>query len=123
MKDSTQLAIIAAGLGVVALVVYKGVSKVGAVATDMATAINPFNQSNIFAASVDKVGQTVADDPAWSLGGWLFDTFDPRAKAVDESLAYTPAPVPPPMSMGDFARYDRALYEQQQNAGGASGGW
>ena len=73
MKDSTQLAIIAAGLGITAWVLYKGTGKAAEAISSAAQAVNPLNPDNAIAGTVNKVGAIVAGDKDWTLGGWIYD--------------------------------------------------
>lgn len=81
MKPSTQLVIIAAGLGGLAFVLYRGGARVVQAAGDAANAINPLNDQNVFASSVDKVGAKLSGDSSWSLGTWIYDVTHPAAPA------------------------------------------
>ena len=73
MKDSTQLVIIAAGLGITAWVLYKGTGKAVEAVAGVAQAVNPLNPNNAIAGALNKVGAIVADDKDWTLGGWIYD--------------------------------------------------
>ena len=91
MKASTELMLAGLGLGIGALVLYKGTGKaVDAVkegAGAVGNAINPLNSANIFAGSVNKVGAYVSGTPAWSLGGWLASiTGADRSDEIDAML-------------------------------------
>lgn len=107
MKDSTQLAIIVGGAAVVAYVLYRAVPKVAAAATAVGNAVNPLNNENVFATSVNKVGGILAGDTSgsWSLGSWIYDLThaDPLASSPAASIdRYTR---PPSTSSGSYA-YD-----------------
>jgi len=73
------------------------------------TTFNPASDQNIVYRSVNAVGGVIADDDSWSLGGWLYDVFNPEP---------TPAPAPP----GSWAWYDLPDVRPYQG-GGASGSW
>lgn len=74
-----------AGLGVAALLAWKG-PKLAAAAWNgvkgAADAVNPLNHDNVFAGGVNAVGAAIVTEPdgagknadgSWSLGGWLRD--------------------------------------------------
>jgi len=47
-------------------------------AGDVADAVNPLNNDNVFYTGYNSVGQVVYDDPHWSLGGYIYDLFTPE---------------------------------------------
>ena len=91
MMTADNVKAIAIGAGVLGVVYlgYKTVTKGAQVAQDVAQAVNPLNNDNVFATTVNKVGGAVAGDDSggWSLGGWIYDMThaDPMADT-------TPAP-------------------------------
>jgi hypothetical protein len=40
-------------------------------------AINPADQDNLINRGVSAIGRSVSGDPAWSLGGWIYDVTHP----------------------------------------------
>ena len=74
MKLSTEFMVGAAGLAVLALVVYNGAGKTVDALKSVGSAIDPTNNNNVFATGVNKVGGILAGgDPNWSLGGAIYD--------------------------------------------------
>lgn len=97
MNIKTETLLIAAGLLATAYIVKKAGGAAADAAAQVADAVNPLNHDNIFASTVNKVGGAIVTDPngpgknadgSWSLGGWLFDVFNPRtARAVAETTS------------------------------------
>lgn len=84
MKVSAEFAIAAAGLGVLAFVLYRSSSAVsgavssavGAVSSTVGSvvaAINPANPDNVVASGVNAAGQMASGDSSWTVGGAAFD--------------------------------------------------
>jgi len=87
-----ETVMVGVGLLVGGFVIYKA-SKVasaaaGAVANavgDGLQAVNPVNPDNVFAQAVNAAGDTIISDTgpgrnadgSWTLGGWVFDVFNP----------------------------------------------
>lgn len=79
MNDKT-LVIGAAVIGLVGLVVFFQLRKdsiaIGTKAVDIAqsvgTAINPLNNKNVFAGTVNELG-AIGGGTGWTLGGWFYD--------------------------------------------------
>ena len=70
-----------AGVAVLGLVAWKAYGAAGDAAAAVgekvsaaAQAVNPLNPDNVFASSVNSVGETITGQSDWSLGGWLYDT-------------------------------------------------
>jgi hypothetical protein len=68
-----SVVVLVAGLGVLAIVLYKAVPKLADAAAGAANAVNPLNHDNVFAGGVNNVGAAVSGDPGWTLGGWVYD--------------------------------------------------
>ena len=107
----TQLTL---GLGIVGLMaVYFVGRKTLQGAATVANAVNPLNQNNVFAGSVNALGGQLVTDPngagknadgSWTLGGWLFDITHPatakevagmsgtvQKKNISDPALFTPA--------------------------------
>ena len=106
MKVPANLAIVAAGAGMMAFVAWRSSKAIGdtlgsigttagkaldsAVATagTAVHAVNPLNPDNVFAGAVNKVGQAGSGDKYWTLGGWFYD----RTHADAGAIATAPVP-------------------------------
>jgi hypothetical protein len=77
-----NVALIAVGAGVVAVVLYLSAGAAKKAAGAAANAMNPVNPNNVFATAVNSIGGVLVSDPqgngknadgSWTLGGWLYD--------------------------------------------------
>jgi hypothetical protein len=90
MNDKTII-VGASVIGVVGLIVFFQLRKdsiaIGEKAVDIVqtvgTAINPLNNQNVFAGTINKVGE-IGGGQGWTLGGWFYD--------ATHSAPMTPAP-------------------------------
>ncbi|PHR87952.1 MAG: hypothetical protein COA78_36775 [Blastopirellula sp.] len=57
----------------VALIGYYAQRKAAKVLPDIAQAINPVNDNNVFASGVNAVGAKISGNGNWSLGGAIYD--------------------------------------------------
>lgn len=81
MPDAKVLAIGGSIIAVAALLVLWRVRQdaiaVGGAVVDLAGtvghAVNPLNQNNAAAGTVNAVGQALSGDAGWSLGTWIYD--------------------------------------------------
>lgn len=76
-----------AGVVVLGVVVWKVAGKAGELASsaaeaakDAAQAVNPLNNDNVFATTVNDVGAVITGNPqgSWSLGSWIYDVTHPE---------------------------------------------
>lgn len=77
------VAIIAAA-AVVYLLGRRVVAEAGEAAAAVGRAVDPTSDQNIFYRGVNRVGEVLTGERDFSLGGWLYDVFNP-----------TPPPEPP----------------------------
>lgn len=85
--ELTPTALLAlAGVVVLGVVAWKLAGKAGELADgaietakDAAQAVNPLNNENVFATTVNDVGAVVTGNPkgSWSLGSWIYDVTHP----------------------------------------------
>lgn len=101
------------GVGIAAVIVlgYLG-KKTAAAATAVGQAVDPTSTNNIFYRGANAVGGVIADDPSFSLGGWIYSATHPdptslpdnpqakRAAAVSGAIATDPFSNPLPASLG-----------------------
>lgn len=77
-----------AGAGVVALIALyfagRGAVKI---AGDVAGALNPVSDQNIFYRATNAVGGAVAGDESFSLGSWIYDLTHPEPPAITDAEA------------------------------------
>ncbi|MFZ3221287.1 MAG: hypothetical protein WA174_14715 [Rhodoferax sp.] len=107
--------IIVGGITLVAVLAAWAVKKATGVAGGVANAVNPLNHDNVFAGTVNQVGNILVTDPtgpgknadgSWSLGGWVYDVTHPAtADAVKHTTdTITPAyTIPPNFGVNDPA--------------------
>ncbi|WP_430414467.1 hypothetical protein [Marinobacter adhaerens] len=69
-KWTPQTTLIVLGVTALGLWYFKGLPG------KAANAVNPVNPDNIFAGGVNNVGKAISMDEGWSLGGWLYKTFN-----------------------------------------------
>lgn len=87
LNATAVLALVAVGVG--GYLLWRGSRAAGSVvdaAKSAAWAINPLNDDNVFAESVNRLGAGLVSDPAgpgknadgsWTLGGWFYDVTHP----------------------------------------------
>ena len=51
----------------------------GGALVSAAQAVNPLNPDNVFSSGADAAVQAMTGDASQTLGGWVFDTLNPRA--------------------------------------------
>lgn len=89
-------------LGGAAFVLWQLKNKISTGSETLVGALNPVNPGNIVAGGVNAVGGAIAApggagtnaDGSWTLGGWLFDVFNPDTAAAVKDLttsSYLPA--------------------------------
>ncbi len=72
-----ELMVLAAIAGAAAAAVLA--RKAQAAASEALEAIAPTNPDNVFYGGVNALGRALSGDPAWTLGGWLYDVTHPSS--------------------------------------------
>lgn len=74
-------------LGIVAVYLLR---KIPGAASSVAAAVTPTNPNNLAYQGANSVVQTLTADPTQTLGGWIYDTFNPNAGLAPNETS--PAP-------------------------------
>ena len=85
----TAAAVIAAGA------LYIAEKKAAQVASDLGQAVNPLNDSNVFASGVDSVGAKLTGNQNFSLGVWIYDKLHPQQAQNEQLGVWRGVPKPP----------------------------
>lgn len=93
MLNRDNIAMGAGAVLAVALLAYVAWRRYG---EDAVQALNPLNPGNIFASTADQVVQNVTGDPAQTLGGAIFDYFNPRAGLAEGEALLAPGVIAAP---------------------------
>lgn len=72
-----ELMVLAAITGAAAAAVLA--RKASEAASSALEAVSPTNPDNVFYGGVNALGRALSGDPAWTLGGWLYDVTHPSS--------------------------------------------